>query len=74
MPAEALALVFGVLLASGTANPQDATPPEPELLEFLADFGTGTNEWLDPLSLDTAVEQQISLPPEQKRRTEKPHD
>lgn len=74
MPAETLALVFTALLASGSASPPESAAPDTELLEFLGDFGTSNNEWLDPLSLDDTLENKTALPPDGQQRTEKPHD
>lgn len=76
MPAE---LLLGVVLfaAQSAAQPDiQATPPAPELLEFLGSFETEEGEWLDPFVLaevDVEAAEQTD-PAEDREIPEQTHD
>ncbi len=60
MPAERLpqALLLALLFAApapARADEPPETPPDAELLEFIATFATDDGGWLDPFELDVAA-------------------
>ncbi|GAB4360788.1 MAG: hypothetical protein Kow006_30990 [Gammaproteobacteria bacterium] len=55
MPADRLfaSLLLGAMLAASALAAGEEDSPEPELLEFLAEFLTEEGQWIDPLELES---------------------
>jgi len=54
MPVNALLVVISVFVFSGMALAAEGNEPDAELLEFLADWDSGGDQWIEPFSLEQA--------------------
>jgi len=54
MPVNALLVVISVFVFSGMALAAEDNEPDAELLEFLADWDSGDDQWIEPFSLEQA--------------------